>query len=137
MLDLVREIRDRGETQILLSSHLLGDVEAVCDEVLILKDGRLAASCDLEKERRANRSFVEIELERPQPEFARTLVSVGCDLAIQDERRFKMVMAPEMTVRAIYEAARSSSAVIRRLDCKRDSLQDIFLKAMEADRGGV
>lgn len=137
MLDLVREIRDRGETQILLSSHLLGDVEAVCDEVLILKGGRLAASCDLERERRANRSFVEIELERPRPELAQALAAKGCEIAIQDERRFKMVMPPDMTVREIYQTARSSAAVIRRLDCKRDSLQDIFLRAMEVDHGGV
>ena len=33
MLDWSREIRDRGETHILLSSHLLRDVEEVCDEV--------------------------------------------------------------------------------------------------------
>ena len=137
MLDLVREIRDRGETHILLSSHLLGDVEAVCDEVIILKNGHMAACCDLERERRANRSFVEIELESPQPEFAAALSAAGCEMGIQDDRRFKMVMPSEMTVRSIYEAAGRHDAVIRRLDCKRDSLQDIFLRAMEDDNGGV
>jgi ABC-2 type transport system ATP-binding protein len=102
MLDLVTDIRDRGETHILLSSHLLRDVESVCDEVLILKDGRIAASCDLEAERRANRSFVEIELQTPDQRFANQL-EVG----------------------------------IRHLDLKRDSLQDIFLRAMEGDNGGL
>src|SRR4029079_17506955 len=61
MIRLVREIRDAGRTHILLSSHLLRDVEECCEEVLILKDGRVAAHCDLESERRANRKFVELE----------------------------------------------------------------------------
>ncbi|MGH9943614.1 MAG: ABC transporter ATP-binding protein, partial [Pyrinomonadaceae bacterium] len=61
MLRLIREIRDSGRAHILLSSHLLRDVEECCDEILVLKDGRVAASCDLEEERRANRKFIELE----------------------------------------------------------------------------
>ncbi|MFM8395614.1 MAG: ABC transporter ATP-binding protein, partial [Acidobacteriota bacterium] len=55
MLELIREIRDSGKTQIVLSSHLLRDVEECCDEILILKDGQIAANCDLAAERKANR----------------------------------------------------------------------------------
>src|SRR5262249_52727979 len=61
MLQLIREIRDRGDLHIIISSHLLRDVEECCDEVLILKDGHIAASCNLEEERRANRRFLEME----------------------------------------------------------------------------
>ena len=137
MLDLVTDIRDRGETHILLSSHLLRDVEVVCDEVMILKNGRIAASCDLEAERRANRSFVELELQTPHPEFAQALTELGCELAVQDAARFKLVMPDACSVRDIYTAARNLDVGIRHLDIKRDSLQDIFLRAMEDDNGGV
>jgi ABC-2 type transport system ATP-binding protein len=137
MLALIQEIRDRGETHLLLSSHLLGDVESVCDEVLILKRGRVAASCDLIEQRRANRSFVELELARPTAGFAAGLAELGCEIAVVDERRLKLVMPPELTVRHVYELASGLDAAIRRLDCKRDSLQDIFLRAMEDDRGGL
>jgi ABC-2 type transport system ATP-binding protein len=138
MLELIRDIRDRRQTHILLSSHLLGDVEAVCDEVLILKQGRVAACCDLEAQRRSNRSFVELELTEPAAGFADGLRELGCELALLDERRLKLVMPPAVTVRHLYELASRSSAAIRRLDCKRDSLQDIFLRAMEGDvHGGV
>ena len=137
MLDLIRDIRDRGETHIVLSSHLLGDVESVCDEVMILKSGRIAACCDLELERRANRSFVELELQHPNPSFVAALADQGCELAIQDERSFKTVLPSHITVKTLYELAGEHRAAIRRLDCKRDSLQDIFLRAMENDHGGV
>ena len=105
MLDLIRYIRDRGETHIVLSSHLLGDVESVCDEVVILKAGRLAACCDLEAERRANRSFVEMELQRPQPGFGDVLAGEGCEVAVIQDHRFKLVMPPAVTVRRLYELA--------------------------------
>src|SRR5512132_1931740 len=62
MLRLIREMRESGEVAIVLSSHLLRDVEECCDEVLILKEGRVAAVCDLEEERRANRRLVELSI---------------------------------------------------------------------------
>src|SRR5277367_1104982 len=43
MIQLIQEIRDHGELRLILSSHLLRDVDECCDEVLILKDGRIAA----------------------------------------------------------------------------------------------
>jgi ABC-2 type transport system ATP-binding protein len=137
MLKLIEEIRDRGETHILLSSHLLRDVETVCEEVLILKQGRIAASCDLEAERRANRAFVEIELFEPEPAFATALSDLGCDLAVSDRGRLKVVLPRGRSVRDVYTAAAGLAVGIRRLDIKRDSLQDIFLRAMEGDHGGV
>ena len=62
MLQLVREIRDTGEVTVLISSHLLRDIEECCDQVLILKDGRIAALCNLEEERKANLKFLELEV---------------------------------------------------------------------------
>jgi ABC-2 type transport system ATP-binding protein len=137
MLDLVLDIRNRGETHLLISSHLLRDIESVCDEVIILKGGRIADTCDLEAERRANRSFVEIELQAPEPAFAEALAGLGCELAVQDASRLKLVMPGDRSVRDIYAAADTLGVGIRHLDIKRDSLQDIFLRAMEVNHGGV
>jgi ABC-2 type transport system ATP-binding protein len=137
MLDLVTDIRDRGETQIVLSSHLLRDVESVCDEVLILKGGRIAASCDLEAERRANLAFVEVELQSPDQRFVDELTELGCELATQDGGRLKLVLPESRTVRDLYAIADRLGVGIRHLELKRDSLQDIFLRAMEGDHGGL
>lgn len=46
MRDLLRELRDRGRT-VLLSSHLLGEVEQVCDRIGVLHGGRLITEGDL------------------------------------------------------------------------------------------
>jgi ABC-2 type transport system ATP-binding protein len=137
MIDLVCDIRDRGTSTILLSSHLLGDVETVCDEVLILKGGTIADTCDLEAERRANKSFVEVDLESPSADFERAVAELGCDSASLEPGRFKLVMPPTLNTRELWKAADDAGVGIRRLDAKRDSLQDIFLRAMEDDHGGV
>src|SRR6185312_10945497 len=60
MLQLVRDIRDAGQMHILISSHLLRDVEETCEEVIILKEGKIAALCNLEEERKANLKFLEL-----------------------------------------------------------------------------
>ena len=62
MLALIREMKESHGMNVLLCSHLLGDVEQVCDEAVILKDGSVVHHADLEAERRANRRFVELEV---------------------------------------------------------------------------
>jgi ABC-2 type transport system ATP-binding protein len=131
MLELIREIRDSGSSHIVFSSHLLRDVEECCDEVLILKDGRIAANCNLEEERRANRKFIEMETRDATPAFAEAIGDLGCEYAVTGNQRIKLVMQDGMEIRDLYQIAASRNVQIRRLNFKRDSLEDIFLKAME------
>jgi ABC-2 type transport system ATP-binding protein len=131
MLELIREIRDSGRTHIVFSSHLLRDVEECCDEVLILKDGNIAANCNLEAERRANRKFIEMETRDATPAFVEAIGALGCEYALTDNQRIKLVMQDGMEIRDLYKVAAASNVQIRRLNYKRDSLEDIFLKAMD------
>ena len=48
------------------------------------------------------------------------------------DRRLKMVLSEGMEIRQIYQAAESRNLQLRRLNYRRDTLEDIFLKAMEA-----
>jgi ABC-2 type transport system ATP-binding protein len=137
MIRLVKEIRDSGRAQIVLSSHLLRDVEECCDEVLVLKDGRIAFHGNLEEERRANRKFLHVETRGDERAFAAAAEALGCTCALLGSGRLKMVLPQEVVVRDLYRIAAEQKLQIRRLDYKRDSLQDIFLKAMEEPRGRV
>ncbi|CAN5441029.1 ABC transporter ATP-binding protein [soil metagenome] len=131
MIRLIREIRDSGQAHILLSSHLLRDVEECCEEILVLKDGRIAVSCDLEAERRANRKFIELETRGGNGAFAESLAQLGCEYAVMNERRMKLVLPEGVEVRDLYRLAAAAQVQIRRLNYKRDSLEEIFLKAMD------
>ena len=141
MLRLIREIRDQGETRILISSHLLHDVEECCDEVLILKAGRVAALSNLEEERRANRRFVELETLGPSAAFAGAVQALGCECAVFTNgsglARVKVVLPEATEMRELFRAAAEHEVQIRRMNYRRDSLEDIFLSAMREDGGGV
>src|SRR2546423_12538670 len=90
MIRLIREIRDSGEANILLSSHLLRDVEECCEEIIIMKQGEIVEQCDLAEERRANRKFLEIETRGDMSGFAQALAGLGCECAVMTDRRMKL-----------------------------------------------
>ena len=132
MISLIRQIRDGGRARILLSSHLLRDVEECCDEILVLKDGYIAANCNLEEERKANRKFIELETRGgDRRAFAEAIGELGCEYALSGERRIKVIMQESTEISDLYRLALAHEVQIRRLNYKRDSLEDIFLKAMD------
>ncbi len=137
MIRLIREIRDSGKANIVLSSHLLRDVEECCEEILILKDGRIAVYCNLEDERKANRNFLLLETRGDLERFAEAVGALGCEYALTGVSRIKVVLQDDVKVRDIYRIASEQKLQIRRLSYKRDSLEDIFLKAMETGNGGL
>jgi ABC-2 type transport system ATP-binding protein len=137
MIKLIREIRDSGYAHIVLSSHLLLDVEECCDEILILRDGQIAVYCNLEEERKSNRKFLMLETRGDQDKFLKALAKLGCEYALSGGNRLKVVLQEGIEVRDLYRLAAEEDVQIRRLSYKRDSLEDIFLKAMENGYGGL
>ena len=137
MIKLIREIRDSGQAHIVLSSHLLLDVEECCDEILILRDGKIAVYCNLEEERKSNRKFLMLETRGDQKRFVEALSKLGCEYAISNATRIKVVLQDGVEVRDLYRVAAEEQVQLRRLSYKRDSLEDIFLKAMENGHGGL
>ena len=134
MIKLIREIRDSGHANIVLSSHLLLDVEECCDEILILRDGQIAVYCNLEEERKSNRKFLMLETRGDQDKFVKALENLGCEYAVSGHR-LKVVLQEGVDVRDLYRLADQEQVQLRRLSYKRDSLEDIFLKAMENGYG--
>jgi len=138
MLQLIRDIKETREVHVVLSSHLLRDVEICCDEVLVLKDGHVAVTADLEAERRANLRLLELEVRSaagigPRSDFLEAVQRLGCEVAADGRRRLRLVLPDEVEVIDLYRLAAERRIEIRRLSHKRDSLEDIFLKAMEGD----
>jgi ABC-2 type transport system ATP-binding protein len=155
MLELIREIRDSNHAQIILSSHLLHDVEECCEDILVLKDGRIVERCNLEAERNQNRRFLEMETRGGHTaRFAEAVRALGCEYAFTDvlpanvaasnfdeagaplssdaaTRRVKVVLRDGVEVGDLYSIAAREAVQIRRLDYKRTSLEDIFLRAMD------
>ncbi len=131
LIELIREIREASDICLLLSSHLLRDVEETCDEVLILRNGKIASICNLVEERRANRKFLELETIGAEATFTTTLEALGCECAVFADGRIKVVMPDKVEIREVFKVAADKGVQIRRMNHRRDSLEDIFLNVME------
>jgi ABC-2 type transport system ATP-binding protein len=131
MIRLIGEMKESAGMHLLLCSHLLRDVEETCDEVLILKQGRIVHCANLEEERRANKRFVELETYGNDTGFAEALAGLGCECSAAGSGRLKMILPVGFEMREIYRLAAERDLQLRKLNYRRDSLEDIFLKAME------
>jgi ABC-2 type transport system ATP-binding protein len=139
MLGLVRDIAAAG-VRIILSSHLLRDVEEVCDEVIVLREGQVATIVSLAAERAENRRFLELETRadrEAEDAFAGSLAALGCVTARLPNDRLKVVLPEGLAMRALYQAANERGVELRRLTTHRDSLEQLFLKAMDVGVSGT
>jgi ABC-2 type transport system ATP-binding protein len=130
MIELIQEIRDSGEARIILSSHLLRDVEECCDEVLVLKEGALSAVESLREPAEGGR-LLELELKGAEEAFIGALVELGCTCAPQGKRKVKVILEEGLELRELFRVANEHGTQIRRLQRQQSSLEDIFLQAVE------
>jgi ABC-2 type transport system ATP-binding protein len=130
MLRLVCEMKEEHGMSVLLCSHLLRDVEEVCDEVVILKEGRIVHHANLEDERRANRHFVELEVSGDDRGLAAALCEHGAEGVTEGGGRWRIVLPPGLQLDLIWRLVAQENLEIRHLTHRRDSLEEIFLKAV-------
>ena len=130
MLKLVKEMKEDHGMSVVLCSHLLRDVEEVCDEVVIMKDGLIVHQSNLEEERRSNRRFVELEVSGDDSALGAHLGALGAETVSEGGGRWRIVLPPELEVAALWEVTAQLNLGVRKLTHRRDSLEEIFLKAV-------
>ncbi len=132
MIRLIREMKQAGEMHLIVCSHLLHDVEETCTEVLILKQGRIVHYSNLEHEHEANKRFLELETVGNDAGLAEDLAPSGCVCTATGAGRYRIALPEGFELRELYRVAARRDLQLRRMSYRRDTLQDIFLQAMEA-----
>jgi ABC-2 type transport system ATP-binding protein len=130
MLKLITEMKTEQGMNVLVCSHLLRDIEQVCDEAVILKDGAIAHHCNLEEERRSNRHFVELEVTGDDGSLRTARPEIGADGGAEGHGRWRIVLPPGVEVDALWGLVGRQNLLVRKLTHRRDTLEEIFLKAM-------
>jgi len=129
MLDLVREIGSRG-VSVLLSTHLLHDVEDVCERVVLLHRGRLVLGGRLSELSQSSGWVYEIRVREEEPGgFRRELASRGIETAEEHDGLLRVAFQ-EPSTRVLFEVAEKTSAEIRHLRRFEKSLEERFLTAI-------
>ena len=134
MLKLIRGLFERTETSVVLSTHILHDVEEVCDSVVILGHGKLLVHDTIENLRRPADESVTIELERSDPAFTTALERSGARWEEIHADELRIYGDPETAAAQAMEASRATGVLLRRIESGRNTLEEIFLEAVERDR---
>jgi ABC-2 type transport system ATP-binding protein len=117
--DCVREAKERGQT-VFLSSHILGEVEALCDRVGILREGRLVDQGTLEQLRHLAAQTVEVTFAGAAPELP-PLAGVRVKSAGPNALRFEVSGSVGPLIAALAEHP------VAALTSREASLEEIFL----------
>ncbi len=131
MFELIRQLsRDHG-ISVLLSTHFLHDVEAVCDRVVALKKGRLVLSGDLRSLKKAPGWVYETRAREEEPgRFAAALAERGLE-PVAGKDGSLLVSLPEPDGRILFETALATGAELRHLRRFESSLEELFLAALD------
>lgn len=133
MLELIGQIMAGRDIQVLISSHILADIEAVCSSVVILNKGRIAAQGSLETMRVLDYSLYETRIKGDAAAFKLRLENGGCKVEATEDGLIKIFMPPGRDRLEIFKAAMECGAQVRLFQRSRTSLEDLFAKAVGVD----
>jgi ABC-2 type transport system ATP-binding protein len=118
--DTVHEAKERGQT-VFLSSHILSEVEAICDRVGILRAGRLVEQGTLAELRHLSARTVEVTFEGPPPALP-SLAGIEAAPAGENVVRFAITGSIQPLLATLAELP------VARLVSREPSLEEIFLR---------
>ncbi len=133
MIELARDLAHNKGLSLLFSSHLLPDVEAVCDHVLVLGGGQLLAQGSIQELKQTHARGFEVRVKADAERFARLLRERGCETGLDDD--LLRVGLPEgQDERLLWQLAAEAGEQIRYLRPWRSTLEDVFLSAVDGGR---
>jgi ABC-2 type transport system ATP-binding protein len=130
VLELARDLSHNKGMSLLFSSHLLPDVEAVCDHVLVLGGGRLLAQGRIEEMKGLQQLLYEVRLKADPELFRARLAAAGCEAEPRDGDLLLVKVPPGRDQTLLWEVARAEGLQIRHLRPRRATLEEVFLKAV-------
>jgi ABC-2 type transport system ATP-binding protein len=132
MLQLLEDVKERG-VNIVLSSHLLPDVERVCDSVIMLNEGKLLHVGSINALKRGGDSVIEVETKRQDEELVKLLKTKGLS-AEQDGFRVKVTVPKGDDGRDILRLAVDNGIQIRHFMPGELTLETAFLGILDKSK---
>jgi ABC-2 type transport system ATP-binding protein len=128
---LIRRLSSRGTT-LLLNSHLLGEVESVCQHAAFIREGEMVGGGPLAE---LSRSKGEVEIEAEDPAgMAEALAGRGLTASAGEDGGVLVRMDEGAgDVREVASAAVATGLPFSSLRLRRETLEDIFLRMMKGD----
>ena len=133
ILDLIMDISSKKDIQVLISSHILSDIESVCSYVVILTKGELASQGKISDLKQINYSLYEIKAFENVERFIDGLRNIGCKVEQTTDKLIKVYLPPEKNPQDIISIAVEEKTQIRHFVKSQTSLEDIFAEVVGVD----
>lgn len=133
ILELIQDISSKKDIQVLISSHILPDIELVCSEVVILNKGRLAAQGKLSELRELNYLLYEIRIKGEGDGFVSRMRALGSRVEETEDKLLRVHVPAELDIREIFRAAEEEKCQVRHFVRSQTSLEDLFARVVGVD----
>ena len=133
MLELVRDLGHNKGVNLILSSHLLPDVEYTCDSVVVMDKGRVAAAGAIDALKQPRGRVYELRVKTPTgglDPFLERLRAAGLDCHATDEDVMRVFVPGDGGARDLFALAAQDRVQVRHLRPSVPTLEDVFAHAV-------
>jgi ABC-2 type transport system ATP-binding protein len=130
MLELIRDIAHEKRINLILSSHLLPDVEYTCDRVVVLDKARVATQGPIEELKGPTGRVYELRVKANREAFAQALHEAGFECHATEEDVMRVFVPATTGPQQLFGIAASHGAQVRHLRPSVPTLEDVFAKAV-------
>ena len=136
MLELVRDLARNKGVNLILSSHLLPDVEYTCDSVVVMDKGRIAAQGPIASLKQPRGRVFELRVKTTAADletFLERLRAAGLDCHATDEDVMRVFVPGDGGARQLFALAAAERVQVRHLRPSVPTLEDVFAHAVGED----
>ena len=133
VLDLILDISSKKDISVLICSHILSDIEAVCSDVVILNKGRLAAHGKIGELRRLDFRLYELKVKGDEQRLIDRIGRLGWPVEATEEGLLRVYVPPQGEILNIFRAADEEGLQVRHFVRSQTSLEDLFARAVGVD----
>jgi ABC-2 type transport system ATP-binding protein len=133
MLELVRDLAHNKGVNLILSSHLLPDVEYTCDHVVVMDKGRIATAGPIDALKQPRGRVYELRVKTPSGEiepFIELLRARGLECHATDEDVMRVFVPGDGGARDLFALAAAERVQVRHLRPSVPTLEDVFANAV-------
>jgi ABC-2 type transport system ATP-binding protein len=130
ILELIIDISSKKDIQVLISSHILPDIEAICSYVVILNKGKLAAQGDMDRLKQIDYKLYELRVKGESAGFIKKLRDKKSRIEEAKDGVLKVYLPPDKNPQDIFAIAAEENIQIRNFVKSRTTLEDLFAKAV-------
>jgi len=130
MLALIHDLGHNKGVNLILSSHLLPDVEYTCDRVVVIDKGRIAAQGPIAELKGPGGSVYEVRAKVEPERLVAALHAAGMECHATDEDVMRVFVPEGLDARAVFQVAAREGIQLRHLRPSVPTLEDVFARAV-------